>query len=84
VKPPGLLEARCPPELRAAKRQALLGVARLTEAAENFPSRAESEIRRRVLSLEELIRNELERLTPATEPRLPSHLRLVIDNTVPS
>jgi hypothetical protein len=78
-RPPSLLTARCPPELQAARRQALLAIAQLQSAAYEFPQ-IEDEIRRRLLSLEDLLRRETERRAPQAKAARPSYLRLVVDN----
>jgi hypothetical protein len=81
VRPPSLLMARCPPELLAARLQAVTGLAHLATLADNFPAQVTGEIWRRVTSLEELMRRELERLAPAEPRGGPSFLKLVVNNT---
>jgi hypothetical protein len=76
---PSLLDTPCPPELDAARRRALLAIAQLSEISHSLP-RVTDEIFRRLRSIEELMRREMERIAEQAKPARPSFLKLVVNN----
>lgn len=58
----------------------MVALGRLAQVADTLPPHACSEMWRRLLSLEDLMRRELERQAESSKPARPSFLKLVVNN----
>ena len=60
--------------------QAVVALGKLAQVADSLPPQASSEMYRRLLSLEELMRREMERQAEQAKSARPIFLKLVVNN----